>query len=163
MHNVIMDKVSTVFRRRELRKILAEEKDVSSQSHLTRLLVERGHPVTQATVSRDLRAMGAVKAPDEDGMMRYMLGPPSPPVTREALAAVLSVYALSIRPSANMVVIKTPPGAAHVVAAALDRAELPGVLGTVAGDDTLLVAADEDTGGGAAAALIEQIQIGESG
>lgn len=158
-----MDKVSTVFRRRELRKILAEVKDVSSQSHLTRLLVERGHPVTQATVSRDLRALGAVKAPDEDGMMRYMLGPPAPPVTREALAAVLSVYALSIRSSANMVVIKTPPGAAHVVAAALDRAELPGVLGTVAGDDTLLVAADEDTGGGAAAALIEQIQIGESG
>lgn len=158
-----MDKVSTAFRRRELRKILEEENGITSQSHLTALLVERGHPVTQATVSRDLRALGAVKAPDEYGMMRYMLGPPSPPLTREALAAVLSVYALSIRSSANLVVIKTPPGAAHVVAAALDRAGLAGVLGTVAGDDTLLVAADEDTGGGAAAAMIEEIQTGQTG
>lgn len=158
-----MDRVGTAFRRRELRKILAEVKDASSQSQLTRLLVERGFPVTQATVSRDLRAMGAVKAPDEHGMMRYMLGPPSPPFTREALAAVLSVYALSVRSSANLVVIKTPPGAAHVVAAAIDGADLPGVLGTVAGDDTMLAAADEETGGRAAAALIEQIQRGDSG
>ncbi len=151
-----MDRTAT--RRRAVKAILAEQ-IVTSQSALTGLLAERGFSVTQATVSRDLRAVGAVKARAGDGVLRYVREPASPLDARAALAAVLSTYAESVRWSGNLVVVKTPPGAAHVAAAAVDGAELEGVLGTVAGDDTMLIVADEETGGRAVAELIEQIGV----
>ncbi len=144
-----------------MRTILSEH-EVSSQTSLVELLAERGYEVTQATVSRDLRALGAVKARSAAGTIRYVWEPggdQSGPV--EALADALSTYARSVRASGNLVVLKTPPGAAHVVAAAIDSADLRGVLGTVAGDDTLLVVADEAAGGRAVTRLIEE--IGASG
>lgn len=147
-------------RHQAVRAILAEEV-VSSQGHLARLLAERGFPVTQATVSRDLRAVGAAKTRSADGTMRYV---PEPGTNRpdavDALAATLSSFARSIQASGNLVVIKTHPGAAHVVAGAIDGARLEGVLGTVAGDDTMLIVADEATSGRAVAQAIEQIGAG---
>ena len=149
----------TTSRRWALRAILSEQV-VSSQAHLARLLDEQGFRVTQATVSRDLRAVGAVKARLADGTMRYMWDPaPQSSNAREILAVTLSTYAKSVTASGNLVVVKTPPGAAHVVAAAIDDSDLDGVLGTVAGDDTMLVVADEDTGGRAVAEMIEQIGV----
>ena len=71
----------------------------------------------------------------------------------------LSTYVTSVRSSGNLVVIKTPPGAAHVVAAAIDDAGVAGILGTVAGDDTLLVVAGEEAGGPAVAQLIEELGV----
>ncbi|MXY75852.1 MAG: hypothetical protein F4Y40_02040 [Acidimicrobiia bacterium] len=73
----------------------------------------------------------------------------------------MSTYVTSVRSSGNLVVIKTPPGAAHVVAAAIDDADLGGILGTVAGDDTMLVVAGEETGGPAVAQLIEELGVSE--
>ena len=149
----------TASRQWAVRTILSE-RVVTSQSDLVRLLAEQGFPVTQATVSRDLQAVGAVKVRTADGTMRYMWEPdPASSLTREALAVTLYTYAESVRASGNLVVVKTPPGAAHVVAAAIDGAGLDGVLGTVAGDDTMLIVADEDTGGRAVAELIEQIGV----
>ena len=149
----------TASRQWAVRSILSE-RVVSSQSDLARLLAEQGFRVTQATVSRDLRAVGAVKARSSDGTLRYMWEPgPSSSRTGEALAVALSTYAESVRASGNLVVIRTPPGAAHVVAAAIDGVGLQGILGTVAGDDTMLIVADEETGGRAVAELIEQIGV----
>ena len=147
----------TTSRRWALRAILSEQV-VSSQAHLARLLTEQGFRVTQATVSRDLRAVGAVKTRLADGTMRYMWdAAPQSSSTREVLAMTLSSYAKSVTASGNLVVVKTPPGAAHVVAAAIDDSALDGILGTVAGDDTMLIVADEETGGRAVADRIEQI------
>ena len=149
----------TASRQWALRAILTEQV-VSSQAHLARLLAEQGFGVTQATVSRDLRAVGAVKTRLADGTMRYMWDPGRQfSNTREALAVTLSTYAKSVLASGNLVVVKTPPGAAHVVAAAIDDSALDGVLGTVAGDDTMLIVADDETGGRAVAELIEQIGV----
>lgn len=146
----------TASRRRAVKAIITEQV-VTSQSELARLLVERGFPVTQATVSRDLRAVGAVKARGSDGTLRYMReSGPASRATREALASVLSDYAESVRPGGEVVVVRTPPGAAQVVAAAIDRADLPGILGTVAGDDTILVVGDEHTTGRTIVDILEE-------
>lgn len=152
-----MDK--TAARQWAVRAILSEHM-VTSQSDLARMLAEQGFRVTQATVSRDLRAVGAIKARAADGTLRYVRRPaPTPCHTKETLAVALSTYAESVRASGNLVVIRTPPGAAHVVAAAIDGVGLHGVLGTVAGDDTMLIVADDETGGHAVAELIGQIGV----
>lgn len=144
-------------RRRAVRAILAEEA-VFTHRDLVPLLAERGHPVTQATVSRDLRAIGAVKVAAGRGRFRYaLLAPEAADAPRVSPGRVLGEYAETIRCSGNLVVVTTPPGAAHVVARAIDSAGLPGVLGTVAGDDTTLVVADERTGGRAVAGLLEEL------
>jgi len=149
----------TTSRRWALRALLSEQV-VSSQAQLARLLAGQGFRVTQATVSRDLRAVGAVKTRLADGTMRYTWdSAPQPPNAREVLAITLATYAKSVTPSGNLVVVKTPPGAAHVVAAAIDDSALDGILGTVAGEDTMLIVADEATGGRAVAELIEQIGV----
>ena len=149
----------TTSRRWALRAILSEQV-VSSQAHLARLLDEQGFRVTQATVSRDLRAVGAVKTRLADGSMRYIRDhAPQSSDAREVLAVTLSTYARSVMASGNLVVVKTPPGAAHVVAAAIDDSALDGILGTVAGDDTMVIVADEETGGTAVAELIERIGV----
>lgn len=151
--------MSTEARRRVVRSILSEQA-VSSQADLARLLAEAGFQVTQATVSRDLWAVGAVKARTADGSLRYFWEPGSDPGdTRDALAMTLSNYVTSVRSSGNLLVIKTPPGAAHVVAAAIDDAGMEGILGTVAGDDTLLVVAGEETGGSEVAKLIQELGV----
>lgn len=147
---------STAARRRMLRKLLAGS-TVRSQSELVELLSARGHPVTQATVSRDLQAIGAVK----DSADRYvLLGPDDAGAARQALARALDEFAETIVPSGNLVVIRTPPGAAQVVAAAVDNAALDGVLGTVAGDDTVLLIAAEPVTGWGIVHKLEEIGAG---
>ena len=138
-------------RRRALRSLLVRE-HAGEQAALARRLAEEGYVVSQSTISRDLRYLGAVK--DDHG--RYRLGPPNDrpyhlkdPDRR--LNKAINTYAVSIEASANLVVMRTFPGAASVVASALDAAletgEIGGALGTVAGDDTVLVVATQPTGG----------------
>lgn len=147
-------------RRRAVRAILSEH-EVSSQRQLAGLLAEQGFAVTQATVSRDLRAVGAARTRSADGSIRYIREPRAGRGdAAAALAGTLATYARSVRASGNLVVLKTPPGAAHVVAAAIDGAGLDGVLGTVAGDDTMLIVAEESSGGRAVAEAIEEIGAG---
>lgn len=149
---------NTASRRRLLRRLVAR-RVVSNQSALVELLGDAGFQVTQATVSRDLRALGAVKVRRGDGRLRYII-PENPVSTGEsqgALARVLEDFAEAITPTGSLVVLKTPPGAAHVVAGAIDAAVLDGVLGTVAGDDTVLVVADERVGGWRVAKELERV------
>ena len=104
---------------------------------------------TQATVSRDLEELGAVKVRVTGGETVYAIPelPKDRMVPEEQLRRVLTDWVVEIAHSTNLVVVRTPPGSAHVVASALDRAGLPGILGTVAGDDTLLVVVSEKVGG----------------
>jgi transcriptional regulator of arginine metabolism len=128
---------------------LLETRAVGSQSHLVELLAGEGIEATQTTVSRDLEELGAVKVRVAGGDTVYAIPelPKDRLVPEEQLRRVLADWVVEIAHSANLVVLRTPPGSAHVVASALDRAGLAGVLGTVAGDDTLLVIASEKVGG----------------
>ncbi|MBD0322799.1 MAG: arginine repressor [Aldersonia sp.] len=134
---------------------------VRSQTELAKLLSERGIETTQATLSRDLDELGAVKlrAPD-GGMGVYVVPEDGSPVRgvsggTDRLSRLLGELLVSTDASGNLAVLRTPPGAAHYLASALDRAALPDVVGTIAGDDTILVIAREPTSGAQLAAKIE--------
>ncbi|MGH2719825.1 MAG: arginine repressor [Actinomycetota bacterium] len=128
-------------RRRLIARLLGE-RDVSSQHELVGLLAAAGFPATQATVSRDLDEMGAVKL-RRNGRVVYALAgtPPGavPGPGGEALRRLLADSVGDVESSGNLVVVHTPPGYAAMVASAIDRAALEGIAGTVAGDDTILV------------------------
>jgi transcriptional regulator of arginine metabolism len=123
---------------------LLESRPVASQTELGRLLAEAGVAVTQATLSRDLDELGAVKVRTPAGMA-YALPPEGQPrpATAEAvdarLARLLEELLVSAEATGGLIVLRTPPGGAHLLGAALDRAGLPEVAGTVAGDDTVLL------------------------
>jgi transcriptional regulator of arginine metabolism len=142
-------------RRRALRRLISEH-PVPSQEELLRLLAAAGHRVSQSTVSRDLEAIGAEKVRGIGGPAYYIVANPPPAHTPE-LAAALALHVTGLAPSGNLVVLHTPPGTADLVALALDQAGLPGVLGTLAGDDTVLVVAAEGISGAALARTLEQI------
>jgi len=145
-------KVSKARRRHVIGQLLSDH-TVTSQEQLAELLSEEGIYATQATVSRDLEEIGALKV-RVPGMERtvYALAelPKDQVVPTEHLRRVLGEWVVDVASSGNLVVLRTPPGSAHVVASALDRTSVEGVIGTVAGDDTVLVVAAE--GGGAALA-----------
>ena len=128
---------------------LLEQHAVSSQTQLIELLATNGVVATQATVSRDLEDMGAIKVRAAGGESVYAI-PDLPKEQRspeDHLRRVLGDWVVEVAHSHNLVVLRTPPGSAHVVGSALDRAGLPGILGTVAGDDTILVIVAERTSG----------------
>ena len=133
--------------------------EVRSQTDLAELLADHGLHVTQATLSRDLVELDAVKVRGASGALVYAVpgegGDRSPAAPRETAAATQRLGRLcaellvSAEASANLVVLRTPPGAAQFLASAFDKAELPDVLGTIAGDDTVLVISRDPAGGGA--------------
>jgi transcriptional regulator of arginine metabolism len=131
-------------RQRRIAEIL-ETHEVTSQAQVVELLATEGYPATQATVSRDLEELGAVKVrlPDRGSVYAIVEPPERRPTSGGELRRVLSEWALDVGRSGPIIVVRTPPGCAHVVAAALDRRGDPRVLGTVAGDDTVLVVARE--------------------
>lgn len=120
---------------------LLEGEVVSSQDRLVELLANDGISATQATVSRDLEDLGAVKVRVGGGISVYAIPdhPHEQVVPTDHLRRVFGEWVLSAEWSGNLVVLRTPPGSAHVVAAAIDRAGLDDVLGSVAGDDTIMV------------------------
>lgn len=133
---------------------LLERQPVTSQAQLVELLGAADVEATQATVSRDLEDMGAVKVRVPGGEMVYAVPelPRDRPAPDEHLRRVLGEWVVDVAHSGPLVVVRTPPGSAHVVASALDRAGLPDILGTVAGDDTLIVIAAEHPGSASVAA-----------
>lgn len=135
-------------RQHRIAKLLAEQA-VTSQAHVVELLAADGVRATQATVSRDLDDLGAIKVRLPGGETVYAI--PELPIEQRApedhLRRVFGDWVVEVAHSGNLVVLRTPPGSAHVVGSALDRAGLPEVLGTVAGDDTLIVVVTETAGG----------------
>lgn len=128
---------------------LLEGHAVTSQAQLVDLLAAEGVEATQTTVSRDLEELGALKVRVPGGDTVYAV--PELAVRQvapeEHLRRVLGEWVAEVAHSANLVVLRTPPGSAHVVGSALDRSGFDGVVGTVAGDDTVLVVASEEVGG----------------
>ncbi len=116
------------------------QRPIGTQAELTEYLRERGIEVTQATVSRDIKDLRLVKVATGDGGYRYAVPPDR--LAEEALARakrMLREFMTAVDASENLILLKTPPGSAQAVAAALDALEWPDVLGTVAGDDSILV------------------------
>jgi transcriptional regulator of arginine metabolism len=135
---------------------IVESMPMHSQAELARALSAEGFSVTQATLSRDLEELGAVKLRTPDGGQPVYVVPRdgSPLAARspgdespQRLSRLLADLMISAEASANLVVLRTPPGASNFVASALDRAGLPEVLGTIAGDDTILVISRDPRGG----------------
>ncbi len=112
----------------------------SSQEDLARALGRAGISVTQATLSRDLRSLGVIKRPDAEGRPVYELpGPAVEALDRQRQLIDLKAFVNEVRVAQNLLVVRTPPGHANGVGRALDLAEIVGIVGTVAGDDTVLV------------------------
>jgi len=137
-------RVVKVQRQRRIVQLLRRQQ-VSSQDELADLLARNGEKVTQATLSRDLEELGATKV-RENGRVVYRL-PEEPPSGDEWLRRMLQEFTLEVEASGNLVVVKTPPGGANAVARALDNAGIKDVIGTVAGDDTILVVCREGVRG----------------
>lgn len=135
-------------RRREILALVGRG-GVRSQEDLQRRLRRRGIAVAQPTLSRDLKALGLAKTPS--GYVTAGVGVPAA-ARAGALDRAVDEFVLSVRAAASLVVVRTPPAGAHPLARALDEADLPEVVGTIAGDDTVFVA----TTGPAAARLVER-------
>jgi transcriptional regulator of arginine metabolism len=134
------------------------ERTVHSQAELAAALEASGFYVTQATLSRDLDELGAVKLRTADGGVPvYVVPEDGSPLTARMpdddpparLSRLLSELMVSAEASGNIAVLRTPPGASNFLASALDRARLPEILGTVAGDDTIFLVARDPDGGNA--------------
>lgn len=142
-------------------KLLAAHR-VTSQEQLVDLLAAEGVTSTQATVSRDLVDLGAIKVRTGDGESAYAI--PALPHEQRApddhLRRVFGDWVVEVSATDNIVVLRTPPGSAHVVGSALDRADLPEVAGTIAGDDTLFVVVEDPDRPitGPAAALADRLR-----
>ena len=144
---------------------------VRSQTELADLLGDHGVHVTQATLSRDLVELDAVKVRSTTGALVYAVpaeGGNRSPVTGESAASqhrlsrLASELLVSAEASANLVVLRTPPGAAQFLASAIDKVELADVLGTIAGDDTVLVIGRDPAGGDALAHKFTALAEGDT-
>lgn len=139
---------------------------IRSQVELTELLITEGFLVTQATVSRDLDDLGATKVRNGSGLLAYAISPNpthvEDPISR--VARMAQDLLITAEASGNLVVVRTPPGGAQLLASALDRAISAGVmaelLGTLAGDDTVLMITRAIDGGAAAASHILRLAEG---
>lgn len=138
--------------------------EVRSQSELAARLAAEGIEVTQATLSRDLEELGAIKLRGADGGVGvYVVPEDGSPVRGVAggtgrLSRLLGELLVSTDASANLAVLRTPPGGAHYLASAIDRAALPYVVGTIAGDDTVFVVAREPMSGADLASALEELK-----
>ncbi|MCL6610999.1 MAG: arginine repressor [Peptococcaceae bacterium] len=119
---------------------IIRSRQVETQYQLARELKEAGFDVTQATVSRDIKELGLVKVPGENNNSHYTLPDRAPDLNWEdRLKRLLISSVQGLDCSENLVVVKTLPGEAQGVASAIDQAKMPNIIGTVAGDDTILV------------------------
>ncbi len=135
--------------------------NVASQGELQMLLGRDDFHVTQATLSRDLEILGAIKVPTTNGGTHYAIPDDGTGdlVVRDdsRLARVVEELAASFEYSGNIVVIRTPPGAASYLASAIDRSGIESVIGTVAGDDTVMLVTRDPAGGASVATQFKNL------
>lgn len=137
---------------------------VRSQVELADLLAADGYPVSQGTLSKDLTDVGAVRLRSESGELSYAISDAEavdPVRSRGKLGRLLGDLLLGAEASGNLVVLTTPPGAAQFLASAIDKAALDAVLGTIAGDDTIMVVSRTPDGGAALAETMLALGAGE--
>jgi transcriptional regulator of arginine metabolism len=139
-----MNDYTTKIRLQVIKKIISEQ-EVSDQIHLLNELKNSGIETTQATISRDLQRLNVVKVRVEAGRYRYeILKKSSESDLKDQLRVVFDNFVNQIKATNNMIVIKTTSGNANSVAVIIDRLGLPEILGTIAGDDTILIVIDTD-------------------
>ena len=139
-----MNDYTTKIRLQVLKKIISEQ-EVSDQIHLLNELRNSGIETTQATISRDLQELNVVKVRTKPGCYRYeILEKGSESDLRDQLRVVFDNFVDEIKSTNNLIVIKTASGNANSVAVIIDRLGLPEILGTIAGDDTILVVVNTD-------------------
>ena len=119
---------------------LIEKYTIETQEELSEYLEKEGFYVTQATVSRDIKELALIKIPTSDDQYRYAL-PMEVAVSETRLRFLLKEFVLNYAASENILLVRTAPGNANAVASALDNAQWGEILGSVAGDDTILVVA----------------------
>jgi len=136
---------------------LLRTRRITSQSALAAALALEGEQVTQATLSRDLDELGAIRVKEGGGRPVYRL-PEEPSDADEHLRTMLHTFAREITPARHMVVVRTPPGCAQALARALDTAQVTGALATIAGDDTILIVCAEGATARGLVASLEQIR-----
>ena len=129
-------------RRRHIRQLI-QDGEVSTQAIIQGALADDGFEVTQATISRDLDAIGATRVKVDGRTVYRLIDGESTPADRAALYEAMDEFVESVTASANLLVLKVPPGAAQFVASRVDGAHIDGVLGSIAGDDTILVVTDD--------------------
>jgi len=142
-------------RRQSLILDLIDKEPLHSQEQLVKRLQHRGFEATQATVSRDIKELGLVKRSGDGAYQRPGAEATSPETALAALERAAAQLLRSVERVQQLVVIRTGPAQAQPMAIALDRARLPEVAGSIAGDDTILVIA---RGGRAAAALVKRLK-----
>jgi len=141
--------VTTKFDRQGAILRLVQERRLSTQEEVAAALRHEGLEAVQATISRDIAQLGLVKVRDERGRLVYALPGAADLDRLSELTSALRRWAVSLDASANLLVIRTPPGCANALARVIDEARLPDVLGTIAGDDTITVIAREGVQGAA--------------
>jgi transcriptional regulator of arginine metabolism len=160
-------------RQQAILDLVAAER-LGSQQEIRARLEVLGYPATQSTISRDVEELGLARIHDAQGT-RYVApaevpggsaaGPASAPLAnghRKLLRNLLQEYAVSFSSSVNLLVITTPPGAANILAEAIDRTGLPDIAGTVAGDNTILVVSREGATGRKVERVLQRIMEGRS-
>lgn len=133
-------------RQRQITELI-RRRPITSQAELARILRELGQRVTQATLSRDLVELGAYKVRANGGSPVYRLPEDPAELGGGWLRRMLREFATDISASGNLALVRTPPGGAAAVARAIDGASLPEILGTVAGDDTIIIVSRSERGG----------------
>jgi transcriptional regulator of arginine metabolism len=145
-------------RQQLLRRVL-KERSVASQRELVDELAAAGCPVTQATISRDLRELGLQKGRDAVGRVRYVFVPaseerPDPPT---ACSRMLKEFGRGIQVAQNLLVVRCDPGAAPGIGRVIDELDYQAILGCVAGDDTLILVTKDSQSAEAVCAYLEQL------
>lgn len=147
-------------RRQRAIAVLIRGSALSNQEELADQLAGMGFAVTQATISRDLVELGAVKV-RRDGHLSYALPDQVQRGPSPRLTAVFRDWVQSVDVAANLVVIRTPPGSAHLIGVALDQSGLLEIVGTICGDDTIFVASRSEADATALAARFRSATEGE--
>ena len=122
---------------------IIKNNDIETQEELAKALIDAGINITQATVSRDIKEMNLIKVQTPDG--RYKYAPQSSEDQPKNISVLIRMFKTTVReikPAGNIIVIKTLPGSANAAAEAVDSMELDGIVGTLAGDNTIFVAAE---------------------
>ncbi len=138
--------MSNVLARRAKAIALIKAGLIHSQSDLVKELKRSGFVVTQATASRDLEEIGAVRARSASGVSIYRISDSDDQSISRAMP-VLSDLIISVEASGNLAVVRTPPGGAQLLASSLDHSGISEIIGTIAGDDTVLVVSRKASGG----------------
>jgi transcriptional regulator of arginine metabolism len=138
--------MSNAVARRSRAIALIKAGKISSQGDLVRELKKAGYSVTQTTASRDLEEIGAVRSRGADGEALYSIAESDDGSLARSMPLPADLI-LSVEASGNLAVVRTPPGGAQLLASSLDHSEIKSIIGTIAGDDTVLVVSRKASGG----------------